>query len=315
MRNFRKQLSALVLLGFIMATAAFARWSAEPAAVVVSVTGGVQVQRSGQSAAAPATVGLNLNAGDKVIVASGGKATLLYKSGKLEPATATVTIAEPNTPQPQGMFKQAVETVAQVATTNARVQPNRQGMIRPVAGEPVPIAPRNGVKVIDVRPTFTWFKVAGASQYTVQIRRVNPAGGAPVRFQSSDTVFHYPSTTSPLVPGAEYEWTVGAGSGGRIGNVVRFKIVSGDEFNQIATTLRELHTAGVDPMGDGQFVMALAYREAGLFYEANRLTEQLSKSGTKGRIFFLLRGEVLDAIGDLDGASRAFQAADSESSN
>ena len=184
-------------------------------------------------------------------------------------------------------------------------------MIRPVSDEPIPISPRNGIKVMDVRPTFTWFKVGSATQYTVQIRRVNPAGGQIMRFQATDTTFHYPANAIPLVPGAEYEWTVGVGSGGRIANLVRFKVVSGDEFNQVASTLRELHTAGIDPAGDGAFVLALAYRDAGMFYEANRVVEQLNKLGTKGRIFHLLRGETLDAIGDLDGASKAFQAADS----
>ena len=312
MRKIRYQLSAVSLLGTVLVTAAFMSKLAEPAAVVVQVTGAVQVQRAVQGAPAAATVGLSLNAGDKVIVGSNGKATLLYKSGKMEPTSATVTIAEPAGQQSQGMFKQAVQTVAQVATTNARVQPNRQGMIRPVAGEPIPIAPRNGVKVLDVRPTFSWFKVSGATSYTVQIRRITPAGGTPLRFQTNDTSFAYPSTAMPLLPGGEYEWTVGVGTGGRIANLVRFKVVSGEEFSQIATTLRELHTAGIDPTGDGAFVLSLAYRDAGLFYEANRLIDQLAKAGAKGRIFYLLRGEVLDAIGELDAASKAFAAADLE---
>ena len=59
-------------------------------------------------------------------------------------------------------------------------------------------------------------------------------------------------------------------------------------------------------------LLALAYRDAGLFYEANRVVEQLTKVGSKGRIFHLLRGEVLDAIGNLDGAAKAFAAADAE---
>lgn len=314
MRIKRAALSGGIFLSLVIVLSAFARIFAEPAAVVIQVSGSVQVQRAGQSAAAPATVGLALNAGDKVIVGSGAKAVLLHRSGKMEPTSATLTITEPSSQQPQGMAKQALQTIAQVATTNARVQPNRQGMIRPVQGEAVLIAPRNGIKLMDVRPTFTWFKHSDGAQYVVQLRRVNPAGGAIVRFQAgTDTVFHYPANELPLIPGAEYEWTVGLVSGGRPATVQRFKVISGEEFQAVATTLRELLTAGIDPSTDGAFVLGLAYRDAGLFYEANRVVGQLAKSGVKGRIFHMLRGEVLDAIGDLDGAAKAFAAADAES--
>jgi hypothetical protein len=89
--------------------------------------------------------------------------------------------------------------------------------------------------------------------------------------------------------------------------------VTGEEFLQVATTLRELSTAGIDPATDGLFVLALAYRDAGLYYEAARAIEGLKATGAgKGRTYFFLRGEVLDAIGDVDGASRSFAAADGE---
>jgi hypothetical protein len=133
-------LSAVVLCSALIATA-FVRYNAEPAAVVVQVTGPVQVQRAGQTAQTPASVGVQLSVGDRVVIGTGAKAVLLYKSGKMEPAAATMTIAESETRQPAGRFQQVVTTVAQVATTNARTQPNRQGMIRPVPGEPIPIMP------------------------------------------------------------------------------------------------------------------------------------------------------------------------------
>ena len=289
------------------------RISADPAAVLIQVSGSVQVQRTGESKGIPATIGISLNPGDKVVVGSGGKAVLMYKSGRMETAAADVTVAAPEARQPAGHFQQVVNTVAQVATTNARVQPNRQGMIRPIAGEPIPVTPRNGVKLLDVRPTFTWFRVPDAASYTVQLRRVTPAGGAIQRFTAKDTSWTYPASEPPLVPGAEYEWTVGA-TPGRISSYRgRFKIVNADEFASVATVLRELATANIDPATDGLFVLALAYRDAGLYYEASRALERLAATGSgKGRAFYLLRGDVLDAIGDLDGAARAFSAADAE---
>ena len=300
------------LLIVLMSVSAFAHYSADPAAVVVQVNGAVQIQRTGQNASSPATVGASLNAGDKVVIGSGAKAVLLYKTGKMVPATSTITIEDAQRDKPGGLFNQTVTTLAQVATTNARTQPNRQGMIRPIAGEPMLIAPRNLVKVADLHPTFVWGKLDDAAGYTVQIRRLEPFPGKPERFQAGNmTSWTYPADATPLIPGGVYEWTVASNSG-RPATVQRFRVVTAEDFSRIASTLTELTAAGIDPLSDGLFLTALAYRDAGLMYDAKGLLERLEKSGApRGREFYLLRGEVLDAVGDLDGAAKAFASADS----
>ena len=302
-----------LLLIVLMVAAAFARFSADPAAVVVQVNGTVQIQRAGQSAVAPATVGASLMAGDKVVIGNGAKAVLLYKTGKMVPTSATVTIADAQRDKPGGLFNQTVTTLTQVATTNARTQPNRQGMIRPIQGEPTPIAPRNLVKVGDLHPTFSWFAVEGATGYTVQVRRLEPFAGKPERFAAgTGTSWTYPADATPLIPGGVYEWTVASASG-RPATVQRFRVMSAEDFSRVASTLNELTTAGIDPLNEGLFLTALAYRDAGLMYDASRLLDRLESSGMPGgREFYLLRGEVFDALGDLDGAARAFAAADSK---
>ena len=310
MRNGSWKLGVLVLA--FMASAAFIRWSADPSAVLVQVTGSVQVQRVGQGAGVPASVGLNLMAGDKVIINS-GKAVLLYKTGKMQTASQTLTIEDAQRDKAGGIFSQTVTTLAQVATTNARTQPNRQGMIRPIEGTPAPISPRNNVKVADLHPTFTWFKLGDATSYVVQVRRVDPFASKPERFTTSaDTMWAYPANATPLIPGAVYEWTVADASGGRVGAPQRFRVINGDDFAHIATTLNELTTAGIDPLNDGLFLTALAYRDAGLMYDASKLLDRLEKNGMKGRAYYLLRGEVYDALGDLDAATKAFATADAE---
>ena len=300
-----------MLVVLVAVTAAFARVIAEPAAVLVQINGAVQIQRAGKTATTPATVGTSLMPGDKVVVANGAKAVLLYKTGKMVPASATVTIADAQRDKAGGLFEQTVTTLAQVATTNARTQPNRQGMIRPVAGEPTPLSPRNSVKVADLHPTFTWQKIEDATGYTVQVRRLEPFAGKPERFTTSAAnSWTYPADATPLVPGAVYEWTVAAANG-RPASTQRFRIVNADDLGRVASTVRALTEAGIDPLGDGLFLTALAYRDAGLMYEASRMLDLLAKGGAPGgREFYLLRGEVLDALGDLDGAAKAFASAD-----
>lgn len=186
-------------------------------------------------------------------------------------------------------------------------------MIRPIQGEPAPISPRNNVKVGDLHPTFTWFKLPDAHSYVVQVRRIEPFASRPERFEvSSDTTWSYPANATPLIPGAVYEWTVAGANGGRVANVQRFRVMNGDDFSRVATTLNQLVTSGVDPLGDGLFLTALAYRDAGLMYDASRMLDRLQASGAKGRAYYLLRGEVYDALGDLDAAAKAFSTADTE---
>lgn len=301
---------SVLLLTFIV-SAAFFRWSADPSAVVVQISGGVQVQRSA-GGSVPATVGLSLMPGDKVVIGSGGKAVLLYKTGKMQTTSQTVTIADAQRDKPGGLFNQTVTTLTQVATTNARTQPNRQGMIRPIQGEPTPIAPRNNVKVADLHPTFTWFRLPDASGYMVQVRRLEPMASKPERFEAgNDTSFAYPAAATPLIPGGVYEWTVAA-AGGRPATVQRFRVLSSEDFAHVAATMNELIGAGIDPLGDGLFLTTLAYRDAGLMYDAGRLLDRLAASGVKGRAYYLLRGEVFDALGNLDAAAKAFASADAE---
>src|SRR5512146_2997427 len=132
-RSFQKDATmrkGIVKLGFallVLLLPAFAYWSAEPSAVVVQVSGAVQVQRAGQ-AAVPAAVGLSLMPGDKVILAGGAKAVVLYKTGKMQTTSQSFTVEDAQRDKPGGLFSQTVTTLAQVATTNARTQPNRQGM-------------------------------------------------------------------------------------------------------------------------------------------------------------------------------------------
>jgi hypothetical protein len=185
-------------------------------------------------------------------------------------------------------------------------------MVRPLPGQAAPIAPRNAIVVLDVRPSFTWFAAAGTPTYTVQIQQVDGADARPARFEAGqDTTWSYPAAAPALLPGATYRWTVAAN--GRAAEPQTFRVVSGAEFATLAQALAELAESGVDPLTDGLYVTALRYRDAGLFYEADRALARLAENGSgTGRAFHLLRGEVFDRMGLLELAAAAFRAADRE---
>lgn len=295
--------------------------AADPAAVLVQMSGAVKVQHSGQ-APASATIGMHLVSGDKLIVPQGGKAVLLYRTGKMQTATAPITISDTKAAQSAGLFSRTVQTLSVVATTDARAHPNRQGMIRPIAGSAVPISPRNQIKVLAVRPTLVWFRIPEAPAYVVQLRRVDAACTSaaadarlayckPVRFQAgTDTSFTVPATEAALARGGAYEWAVAPTTGGRVSEAQRFKIAADRENSAINAQLKEITAAGINPATDGLFLSALAYRGAGLFYDAKHALDKLPAAAANGKAYHQLKGEVMDALGDLDGAAREFSQAD-----
>jgi hypothetical protein len=287
-----------------------AQGAAEPVALLVQAAGEVGVQRAGSAAPGRAGPGTALMVGDRVVIGGGGRAVILHRTGRMETAAAgTVAIPEPPAGQAAGLFAQTLRTMSQVATTDARTQPNRQGMIRPIAGAAVPISPRNSIRVLDVRPEFTWFAIPGAEAYVVQVK--GPDGRIVRHTTTRDTVWSLPRGSAALVPGARYEWTVASHPQGRVAPVQWFEVATAEQFAAVAAATRQIIEAGLDPAGEGLFLLAVAYRDAGLHYEALAALERLERNGGgSGAPFHQLRGEILDALGEVEAALAAFEIAD-----
>ena len=298
---------ALALLTVLLVGAAPASSQESPAAVIVKVQGDVQVRPDGGDPT-PAAVGTRLSIGDQILPGS-GQAVVVSRTGSTRTVTETVTIQAPSAGDEGDMFARTVQVLAQAATTDARSQPNRQGMIRPIPGQPTPVAPRNRLTVMDVRPTFRWHRVEGAEGYTLQIRR---EGGTPVRFQAGpDTAWTLPESAGALERGATYFWTVAPSGTGRPAREQPFTVASEEAYRSVSDNLESLAAAGLDPDDDGLFLAAVVYREAGFYYEAARALQSLNETGTpmSAEAYFLL-GEVLDTLGRVDEAQAAFDRGD-----
>jgi hypothetical protein len=312
MRSRQWTLALVPVLALALSTAALAgALTSEAVALLVKFHGDVTVERPGAPGALAGEVGMMLNPGDRVLVPAGSEAVVLYRTGRLLKSAAAVTIEDVAAEASSSLFTNTVRTLAQVATTDARTQPNRQGMIRPIAGSPVPVAPRNGVRVLDVRPTFTWMS-APTSDYVIQVHRQGADAPRPLRFSvGADTTWTWPHDEPPLVPGATYVWTVGGEGIGRVAQPQRFTVAAAQDVGAVEAALAALIEAGIDPMSDGLFLTALAYRDAGLFYEADRALARMARDGDgEGRSYFMLRGEVHDALGRIEAAEEAFRRAD-----
>lgn len=299
----RKHLRRAALLALV--TAAPLGAQDDPAALVVKVQGEVQVRHSG--AATPATVGTRLVAGDEVVPGSGARAVLITRTGAQQVVTQATTVQTPTGGGNPDLFARALSTLAQAATADARSAGGRQGMIRPIPGEPTLVAPRNGLTVTGARPTFSWMPVDGVTEYTLQLRKVD--GGRPARFEVAGTEWTLPAGEAALEAGAEYAWTV-APKGGRPTREQRFRVMGPEDGQALAETLERIRSLGMDPQGDGLFLAAVVYRDMELWYDAASALEGVEGGGTMSPDLYMLKGEILNVLGHEEEARKAFDKAD-----
>ena len=303
----RKQLLNLAALVAVLVVAPLA--AQDPAALVIRLQGDVQV-RHGSEPAAAATVGESLMAGDEVLPASGARAFLITRTGATQQVTEATTVAEPQGSGNSDMFARAMRTLQQAASSDARTAGGRQGMIRPIPGEPVLVAPRNGLVVTATRPTFSWMPVEGATGYTIQVRRVDPPGDRPVRFQVGNfTEWTLPDSVPELTAGAEYAWTV-APSAGRPTREQRFHVIDANRQLELDGYMDQVSDMGLDPQGDGLFLTAMIFRDMDLFYNASQALDAVEAAGDMSAELYLLRGEILNRLGRGEEATAAFDKAD-----
>jgi len=302
-----KKLTAFAL-AFLLTAGTMAAQST-PVGVILKVDGTVEVV-SGDADPVAAAVGTRVAPRDRVVPRSGGSALVVLRGGQRVQVTEAYTVPSPDaSPGSDDAFSRVSDVMGRVASMNRENLADRQGMIRPVPGEAVPVEPRNELTVMSTRPAFVWHGVDGASSYTVQIRR---PGSAPVRFHDvPDTTFTYPADAPPLIPGEEYWWTVAPGSSGRATREQRFSVIGPDAYAAVARELRALSESGLDPAGDGAFLAAVLFRDAELYYAAEGALSYLERTGAEmSADAYLMKGEILATLGRIDDARRAFDRAD-----
>lgn len=282
--------------------------AADPAAVIVEISGRGTIHSVAGVPPRLALPGSHLASRDSLDLSANATATLLLRSGSVQRVARSIRLPA-DTVQPRaGLLSLAFQTFAQIASTDVRGQPNRQGMIRPLPGTVVLRSPRNEILLATGRPTFVWMPVDGAPRYRLLIQR--PAG-EPLRFSGiADTTWVLPLDTPDLEAGL-HTWTVAAEPGGRPGEGQRFRVATPEERVAVASALRELggSNAGGEPEGF-PLAAAMTYHAAGFHYDAlGALDHHLRGDGPASRELHLLHAAVLEATGDIDEAAAARERA------
>jgi hypothetical protein len=283
-----------------------------PAALVASFEGPVQIRVSGGDPE-PAVVGQRLEVGDEILPGNGGRVVLVTRTGAAQIVTQSTVIQDAPAASGSSMMARTIGVLAQAATSDARSGGGaaaRQGMIRPIPGQTTLVSPRNGLTVQSVRPTFAWTPTPGQT-YELMLR--NTAGGRPEVFDAgTDTTWTYPDDLPALDFGATYAWTVfvGGRQGGRALPQQEFRVIAAPEFAQLNEFMNEIEEFGLDPLTDGLFLTVVAFRDLGLFYDAGEALVGIERQNEMSADLYLLKGEILDALGRAEEARAAFDRAD-----
>lgn len=280
----------------------------DPVALVIRVQGDVDVRHGGE-APAPASVGQQVFAGDGVLPSDGARAILVTSAGAQQVVTEETTMAAPSGGGNPAIFDRAMRTLARAASADGATG-GRQGMIRPLNCGVAPSAPRNGVLVSTLTPTISWSGEPGQS-YDLMVRKVG-TGERPDIYEVGEATHFTVPEADAFEYGEQYAWTVFVGGriSGRACEQMSFQVMSLQESVELDEYMDEIAVFGLDPMGDGLFLTAVAYRDLGLFYDARDALVDVEEQASLSADLYLLLGEILSEIGEGQAARDAFDKAD-----
>lgn len=280
-------------------------------AFIAELNGRVEVARTASKSPERGTLGLPLQRGDKVQVATGGSATLLFNDGNLvelsEKSSLTVGAqakkpgAEAN-PMMAGVFQSVSEGVVGGSRETGLVAlaPVRGGAAR----TELILEPRQ-TEILEGRPTFRWRMVKGATRYLVS---VTGDAGEIWQHETSDTTLSYPVDAPALPTGLDLLWKLSAaGDRGPIAEEENsFRIKPAEESAAIRLKVEQIekHAGGAAPFLAGAYLGG-----QGLLLDAIARFEKLCQARPNQPGPHEALGQLYRAVGLMDLAATELQTA------
>jgi hypothetical protein len=130
---------------------------------------------------------------------------------------------------------------------------------------PRPAAPTNGTPVRILTPTLHWHPEPGVQRYRLAVREA--AGEVWSSDVEGDSLAVIPPEAA-LSPGHRYEWTVTSLPMGAPTAGASFRVLGREGLDRVASELRALREAGLDPETDGALPAIALFQELDLLYDA-----------------------------------------------
>ena len=198
---------------------------ADPVAVVAAVKGKVEITPAHSKLVQRATFGRALEAGDRIVVAPGGSATLFFNDGNVielgEKSSVTVggKVAANTGKGKSGISTDVYASVTKFITAGSRqtglvaVSEMRGGTD---ATSPLVLSPRKSA-VLTTAPALEWRAVAGATRYRVTLSSAEAGelwsrevDADPKTVPGNTVTLAWPADVPKLAPDAEFLWQLDA---------------------------------------------------------------------------------------------------------
>jgi hypothetical protein len=309
-------LGGLAVVGVVALGVPYAAM-ADPVAVLAAVQGKVEVVPARGKVPQRATFGRPLSKGDRIIVATGGSATVFFNDGnviELDQKSA-ITVggradARSAAAAAKGLPGEVYRQVSKFVTSGSR-QTGLVAVSELRGGEseaPFLGAPRRTALLTD-RPEFSWRAIEGASGYHVKL---STAEGELWAREATTSVLPYPSDEPSLVPDKDHLWELEARSGPKVlkRESSVFRILSAETARAVRDNLARIHEGAGGPDSPASHYLAGTYLFGiGLYQDASLRFEALCKLSPDSPAPHEALGSVYSALGLMDRAAAEYQQA------
>ena len=219
-------------------------------------------------------LGSQLAPGDEVSVTE-GQVVLIYLSGgtvMVEPGSShTVTVGEESE---SPLIARLSSTLSEIASPlDEEGAPTVQGMARGLAISGT--SPANSL-VASADFAFTWNALEGVSEYVVELSGVTGSSKQSKVVSATGSQ----ATAFSIVPGERYTWTVRESvmMMPRSSNPVWFEVADSAAARSVSEKIETIELAYTGHTRD--LLQAVAYYDAGYYYDAERLLQVLMEAGS-----------------------------------
>jgi hypothetical protein len=308
---------AVVAAGMLLAAPWLASASAEPLAIVAAVKGRVEVASAKGGPPARAAFGRALERGDRVVVPSGGAASIFFNDGNVielaEKSTITIggqAAGKSRAGAGPGIPGEVYASVTKFVSGGSR----ETGLVALSAlrggpdSSPLLIEPRR-TGLLDLRPAFRWRAVEGATRYLVA---VSGEQGELWNREVGGTTLDYPSDAPALAAGGDFLWEVRAFSAQR--ELRReesyVRVLATEDAAAVRTALARIgDSAGGANAPATRFLSGSYLSGRGLYGEAAAQFVALSRLSPDAPAPHEALGNVYRAVGLMDLAAAEYQQA------
>jgi len=303
----KRLLMASLGLIFLMGTVATQVFGADAAAVISSLSGKVEIQRSGEQALQQAKLGDKLFDQDIVYTRKGGRASLLYSGGSLMALSSDNQLSV--TPQAEGekgsggssLSKTLMRGLSglfsagkkrQTRTIVAGIRKKEEGPARVRV-----LFPRNTM-LLTPAPSFRWKAAGGDGGYTVSLT-LKGMKGSLWSIKTGEFEVPFPAGEKPLERGQTYFLRVESDQDPTIADEVYFRVLDkgkAREVEEFEARMADMSKSNPEDMSPA-FILAGFYKKTGMSQRALEEVEKLEKARPDERFILEEKAELLAKMG------------------